>query len=409
MNTRTEATGQARLARKNMAARQRWFSALVIAARRFLVVPGLDLVLPDGTRISCDDRPLATVRLNTPRAVRAFLGCDQMGVFEAFMNQEVDLEPAPGSDAAPVFLAVVGLLDKHWKDFRFVSAALHSSRYFWQQTTEARRAKLAVHYSVPEEFWLSFMSREYPIYSHYLFEEPEGWEAWERACQRKLEFAMCACKMRPGDRVLNIGEGWGGMMTYAGRRGMRYTGLTLNEESYKACLRKRDEEQLTETCEVIQTDFYHYRSDTPFDAITNMGVTEHLTDYNGLMSQYARLLRPGGHVYSDFVGSTTDSPFRSMIQKHVYPGATAVYLPKLLEAVSRNGNFDVVETHDDRLSYDKTCEAWARNVEQHREFITSTFGQRRYRWMWAYLWMCVYGFRTYGVGITGTRVVLRRR
>jgi cyclopropane fatty-acyl-phospholipid synthase-like methyltransferase len=86
-----------------------------------------------------------------------------------------------------------------------------------------------------------------------------------------------------------------------------------------------------------------------------------------------------------------------------------VYLPKLLEAVARNGQFDVVETHDDRLSYDKTCEAWARNVEQSRDFIASTFGERRYRWMWSYLWMCVYGFRSYSVGITGTRVVLRRR
>src|SRR6202007_2722661 len=111
---------------------------------------------------------------------------------------------------------------------------------------------------------------------------------------------------------------------------------------------------------------------------------------------------------SDFVGTTRDSRFRSMIQKHVYPGATAVYLPKFLDAAARNG-FDVLETHDDRSSYDKTCEAWARNVEQNRDLIASKFGERRYRWLWSYLWMCVYGFRTYSNGITGTRVVLRKR
>ena len=408
MNTPTGTTAQPRIERGEKAESRGWHRVLPGAVQRLLAAPGLDVVLPTGARLPCAGPKVATLLLRTQRAVISFCCRDQMGMFESFMDQEVDIDPVAGDDAAAAFLAVVKVLDERWKDFRFLSAAVHSSRYFWQQSTNRRRANLAVHYSLPEEFWLSFMSREYPIYSHYLFEEDETWMAWETACKRKLDFAMRICKMRPGDRVLNIGEGWGGMMTYAGRRGMRYTGLTLNEESYKACLAKREKEKLTETCEVIQTDFYCYRSNTKFDAITNMGVTEHLTDYDGLMAQYAGLLRTGGHVYSDFVGTTRDSPFRSMIQKHVYPGAAAVYLPKFLDAAARNG-FEVLETHDDRLSYEKTCEAWARNVEGSRDFITSKVGEHRYRWIWGYLWMCVYGFRTYSNGITGTRVVLRRR
>jgi cyclopropane fatty-acyl-phospholipid synthase-like methyltransferase len=405
----TATTGQARTAQGPNSHPQNPPPAFSGAAGRIVAVPGLDVILPSGAYLAGGGPKVATARFNSQRAVRSFVLRDQMGMFEAFMDQEIDLEPMPGDDLAAAFLAVIRTLDERWKDFRWLSAAIHSSRYFWQQTTAARRAKLAVHYSVPEAFWTAFMSKEYPIYSHYIFQEDETWEAWEAACDRKLEFAMRVCRMQPGDRVLNIGEGWGGMLTYAGRRGMRYTGLTLNEESYKACLAKREAEQLTATCDVAQVDFYHYRSERPFDAITNMGVTEHLTDYDSLLAQYAKLLRRGGYVYSDFVGTTVDTPFRALVQKHIYPGASAVYLPKLLDAVSRNGHFDVVETHDDRLSYDKTCEAWARNVERSRDFIASTFGERRYRWMWAYLWMCVYGFRTYSAGITGTRVVLRRR
>jgi cyclopropane-fatty-acyl-phospholipid synthase len=409
MSTGTATTGRVRAEHSKTPARQDLSSALLSAGWRIFGVAGLDVVLPVGTRLPCAGPKVATLRFKAPRAVKAFLSRDQMGMFEAFMDEEVDVEPVPGDDAAAALMTVIRTLDEQWKAFRFLSAAVHSSRYSSQQNTEARRAKLAVHYSIPEEFWLTFMSPDYPIYSHYLFEENEGWEAWETACERKLDFAMRVCKMHPGDRVLNVGEGWGGMLTYAGRRGMRYTGLTLNEESYKASLSKREKETLNETCEVIQTDFYHYRADATFDAITNMGVTEHLTDYDGLIAQYARLLRTGGHVYSDFVGATRDLPFRPLIQRHVYPGAAAVYLPKLLDAVARNGNFDVVETYDDRLSYVKTCEAWARNVEQSRDLITSKFGGRRYRWMWSYLWMCVYGFRTYRIGLTGTRVILRRR
>lgn len=386
-----------------------WQSALASAGRRVLAVEGLDVLLPGGRRIESLGRRRATLHLRAPGAVTAFVGRDQMGLFEAFMASEADAVPEPGDDEAAAFLHVVRALDEQWRDYRLLSAAVHSSRYFWQQTTEARRRKLAVHYSIPEGFWLAFMSPEYPIYSHYLFEEDETHEAWERACLRKLRFAFDACRMRAGQRVLNIGEGWGGWMTYAGRRGIRATGLTLNEDSYAACLCKREREGLSGTCDVIRTDFYHYHPDEPFDAITNMGVTEHLTDYDGLMARYARLLRSGGHVYSDFVGTHRDAPFRSMIQKHVYPGAAAVYLPKLAAAAARSGQLDVVEVHDDRLSYDRTCEAWARNCEKNRDDMVAHFGERRYRWMWGYLWMCVHGFRTYDNGITGTRVVLRRR
>jgi cyclopropane-fatty-acyl-phospholipid synthase len=382
-------------------------AALDRVGGKLLAPPGLAVVLPGGELLRGAGAPAATVRLNDARALAAFVTRDQAGLFECYLDGRVDVEPASGDEAAGL-LGAIGAIDERWRDLRWLTAALHSSRYFWQRNTPARRAALGVHYAVPPAFWLTFLSREYPIYSHYLFEDDETHEAWEAACERKLAFALRACRLRPGDRVLNVGEGWAGFLTYAGRRGLRVTGVTLNDESYEACLRKREAEALGETCEVVLADFYGYRSSEPFDAITNMGVTEHLTDYDALLAQYARLLKGGGYVYADFVGVTRDRPFRSFIQKYVYPGAAAVYLPRLLKAVERNGCLDVVEVHDDRLSYDKTCVAWARNVEAHREAIVRDYGERRYRWIWSYLWMSVYGFRSRRSGITGTRVVLRR-
>jgi cyclopropane-fatty-acyl-phospholipid synthase len=333
---------------------------------------------------------------------------DQAGLFECYLDGQFDVEP-DGRDPADALLDAISAFDDETADYRWLMASLYSSRHFWQQNTSARRDKLATHYSVPPAFWLSFLSNRYPIYSHYLFEDSETHLDWPAACERKLAFALSSCKLKPGDRVLNIGEGWGGFLTYAGLRGLSVTSITLNPESYKACLAKREAESLQRQCELVQGDFYHFRSQEPFDGITNMGVTEHLTDYDGLMANYARLLKPGGHVYCDFVGTTIDAPFRSLIQKYVYPGAAAVYLPRLMSAAERSGTMDVVATYDDRLSYDKTCVAWARNVEAQRDYIVQNFGARRYRWIWSYLRMCVYGFRTFKNGITGTRVVLRRR
>jgi cyclopropane fatty-acyl-phospholipid synthase-like methyltransferase len=374
--------------------------------RRF-PVPDVDVVLPNGRSVTCQ-APAATLRIKDWDAARSYLLRDQLSLFRAYLDLRIDFV-SQRDDAAESLLRFCEVFDRASKDVRWLSAALASSRYFWQQTTESRRQNLSVHYAVPPEFWLSFLTNDYPIYSHYVFEEHETARDWEAACERKLAYAMSACRMKPGQRVLNIGEGWGGLLTYAGRRGMRYTGLTLNDESFGAATAKRAREGLTETTQVIKTDFYEFEVAEPFDAITNMGVTEHLTDYDGLIKQYARLLKPGGYVYSDFVGVMRDTPFRSLIQKLVYPGAAAVYLPNLMRAAERSGKLDVVAVHDDRLSYDKTCEAWARNVEARRDHIVQNFGESRYRWIWSYLWMSVYGFRSYENGITGTRVVLRRR
>ena len=386
---------------------ERHQQAIASGLRRF-AVPRVRLTLPNGAVIGGQVAPIASLRLNDWGAARAYLLRDQLGLFDCYLTGRLDFV-AETDDAADSLLQFLQAFDEASADQRLLSAALSSSRYFWQQTTETRRKNLSVHYSVPPAFWLSFLTNDYPIYSHYLFEEHETERDWEVACERKLAYAMQVCRLEPGARALNIGEGWGGFLTYAGRRGVRLTGLTLNDESFGAASAKREREGLRETCQVVKTDFYAFRSAEPFDAITNMGVTEHLTDYDALMQQYARLLKPGGFVYSDFVGVTHDRPFRSLIQKLVYPGAAAVYLPGLLRAAERSQNLELVAAHDDRISYDKTCQAWARNVERRRDYIVENFGEARYRWIWSYLWMSVYGFRTYSNGITGTRVVLRRR
>jgi cyclopropane-fatty-acyl-phospholipid synthase len=386
---------------------ERYTQLLERLLRRF-AAPRINLILPNGQPLVKSQQPIASLRLNDWGAARAYLLRDQLQLFDCYLERRLDFVSERADDAESLLLFLEAF-DRASKDQRWLSAALHSSRYFWQQKTETRRRNLSVHYSVAPAFWLSFLTNDYPIYSHYVFEEHETYRDWEAACERKLGYALDVCRVRAGDRVLNIGEGWGGFLSYAGRRGVRVTGLTLNDESFGAASAKRAREGLTDTCQVLKTDFYAFESAEPFDAITNMGVTEHLTDYDALMQGYARLLKPGGYVYSDFVGVTRDTPFRSLIQKLVYPGASAVYLPKLLAAAERSRKLELVAAFDDRSSYDKTCQAWARNVEARRAYIVESFGEARYRWIWSYLWMSVYGFRNHENGITGTRVVLRRR
>ena len=159
MSTRTASTGRTRVDRHTNARGRDWASAIVRARPQSFGVPGLELILPSGARVAGDGVPTAAIRLNTRRAMRALIFRDQMRLFEAFMDQEIDIEPLPGQDAAAAFLAVARAIDEHWKDFRLLSAAIHSSRFFWQQRTASRRAKLAVHVAISEPklgVWIVF-------------------------------------------------------------------------------------------------------------------------------------------------------------------------------------------------------------------------------------------------------------
>ena len=142
----------------------------------------------------------------------------------------------------------------------------------------------------------------------------------------------------------------------------------------------------------------------PFDAIVNLGVTEHLPDYRASLAQYRRLLKPGGRVYLDACASRVKFPFSSFTYRFVFPGnATPLCLHDYLAAVAETP-FEVVGVWNDRESYRLTCLRWAENLERHQKEIEDRFGQRQFRRFQFYLRGCVDGFER--DDITAYRLVL---
>ena len=156
------------------------------------------------------------------------------------------------------------------------------------------RQAIATHYDFSSEFYLKFMDPT-RCYSHALFERDD--ETLETAQRRKLDFAIDACRLRPGDRVLDVGGGWGSFTEHAGRRGIQVTSLTISaqQERYVTDLIRR----LQLPCRILNQDFLDYTAPAPYDAIVILGVMEHLPDYPAVLRQCQRLLKPGGRVYLD--------------------------------------------------------------------------------------------------------------
>jgi cyclopropane-fatty-acyl-phospholipid synthase len=346
-----------------------------------------DLCLPGrpARRIGAGE-PAFRVVARTGRAVRALGTLDELAIGEAYLDGDLDIE---GS-----LLAALGLRaafsDRHWLGHLW---STYAEPLLFGQVSRDKKW-IHEHYDADPEFYLLFLDRESRCYSHGYFASDD--EPLEAAIRRKLDTALDAVGVRPGDRVLDIGAGWGAMTAHAARRGIQITSLTISEASRAYVSELIAREELP--ARVLLEHFLEHRTREPYDAIVNLGVTEHLPDYDASLAQYQRLLKPGGRVFLDACSSRKKFPFTAFVRTHIWPGnATPLELTDYLRALSRTP-FELRAVENDRHSYMLTTRIWAESLDRHKDEIVRRWGERHYRRFRLYLWGCVQGFMSDDLG-----------
>jgi cyclopropane-fatty-acyl-phospholipid synthase len=320
-----------------------------------------------------EGEPGFTIRVHDEPAVSALASLDATSILEAYMHG--------GLDFVGEMEAVFSLRD--------MTSDRHPLRYFWSLArpllfgqTRADRDGISSHYDHPPEFYLAFMDARHRCYSQAVYERDD--EALEDAMTRKLDFALDQIRVKPGDRVLDIGGGWGAFTEHAGRRGIRVTSLTISRESedYLNALIRRE----NLPCDVLNRHLYEYTPDAPYDAVVNLGVTEHLPDYGRSIAAYRRLLKPGGRMYLDASACREKYGFHSFIYRHIYPNnCSPAALHEWLTELAKTP-FQLKGVWDDRHSYYLTARQWARNLEARRAEIVARHGEVLFRKFQVYLW-----------------------
>ena len=187
------------------------------------------------------------ISINDRSGLSAVSQLDELKICEAYMAGSLDIEGE---------MIHVQRLRDSLKD-------VHPLLYLWRRLVPllvgdvaVNRQAIAGHYEFDNDFYLTFMDNS-RCYSHALFESDE--EPLEIAQRRKLEFAISACRLKPGDRVLDVGGGWGTFTEHAGLQGIHVTSLTLakNSELYLTDLIKRR----NLPCRVLNQDFLTYETD----------------------------------------------------------------------------------------------------------------------------------------------------
>lgn len=333
--------------------------------------------------LSLPDRPPQVIGAGEPRfsivaadeaGVAALESLDELRIGEAYLDGHVDIQ---GDMMAALEMRPL-LRDTHlvtslWHTF---GSTLASSR------VDGDRRAIRAHYEADPAFWLSFLDEDVHAYSHGLFERDD--EALETAIVRKLDYAIDACRLGPGSRVLDVGAGWGSFVGYAGRRGIEVTGLTISSASRGYVAGVIDSENLP--CTVLEEHLFEHRPRKPYDAVVVLGVTEHLPDYPATLREFQRVLKPGGRVYLDATGSRRKWAMSTFARAHVWPGGgTPMRASSYLRAVE-GSVFDLVEVRSDRHNYALTTQRWAENLDRNRAKVVERWGERTYRLFRLYLW-----------------------
>ncbi|UUL75159.1 class I SAM-dependent methyltransferase [Pseudarthrobacter sp. Fe7] len=232
----------------------------------------------------------------------------------------------------------------------------------------------------------------------------------DAAQEAKLDLVCRKLGLQPGMRVLDVGCGWGSFALHAaGRYGARVVGVTLSTEQATLARKRAAEAGLTDLVEIRDQD-YRDVQDGPYDAISSIGMSEHVG--RAQTPAYAEalfgLLRPGGrllnHAISWNAGPTSPDP-DSFIPRYVFPDGEMISLGEMVAALEA-ARFEVLDVEALRRHYALTLRAWVSRLEQNWAQAVQLAGEGRARVWRLYMAASALGFEN---GLTGVNQVLVRR
>lgn len=249
----------------------------------------------------------------------------------------------------------------------------------------ASRRNVAHHYDIGNDLYRLMLDAEHMQYSCAYW--PDGVETLCEAQEAKLAHIAAKLALADGQKVLDIGCGWGGMAIYLARKfDLRVTGITLSQEQLALA---RDLAEAAGVADRVTFELVDYRElparGLRFDRIVSVGMFEHVgqPQFETFFRCCANLLADDGvmllHTIGRFGGPGTTDAFT---RKYIFPGG---YIPALSETLAASEKSRLIHTDIEtlRLHYARTLRAWYANCEANRDAIVALYDERFYR-MWTF-------------------------
>ena len=339
-----------------------------------------ELVLPNGEVLSFG-HGAAEFRIAVRNKLPLTRPLTDLSLAQAYVDGDIDVE---GN-----LMALLGLRDMLHFAISLSQVARVGAELLIPATIANARA-IEHHYSLGDDFYLTFLDRTYHFYSQCLFRSED--ETLEEAAENKVQSMCSALDLQPGMRLLDIGGGWGGLAAFGGEHGVHVTSLTLTHES--ADYIRRRTATLNVPADVLVEDILDHYPRRPYDHAVIFGVIEHIPNYRRFCERVWAALRPGGRLYLDASATREKYAASAFAREYTWHGPhSCLAVQDIIQELLFHG-FDVLEVRRETRDYELTMGHWAKRFDDAHRYVADRWSESVYRAFRVFLWGGTHGFRT---------------
>ena len=372
----------------------------------------------DGTSLPATNGGGPTFRINSPEALGHVLRApSQLGLGRAYVSGGIDVDdidealalladwsPPPVEPRAKASIALAAVRAGALRRVPKVPRMELRPKGRRHSLLRDKRA-VTHHYNLSNEFFALFLDASM-TYSCAVWSR--GAETLEEAQRTKLELVCTKLALQPGDRVLDVGCGWGSFAIHAAREhGAHVTGITLSEPQAALARERAAAAGVGDRVDIRVMDYREIAGET-FDAVASIGMVEHVGSVNidAYAAKLASLLRPGGRLLNHGiarlrVGEPEAGPFS---ERYVFPDAAPLHLSRIQLALERAG-LHTRHVEDFPEDYARTLLEWQRRFESNLDRARELGGDERVRVWRIYLRVSRQGFESGFMSVYQVRAV----
>ena len=373
---------------------------LSVVERKLQALPvTVQLVLPDGAVLGAPDPRVRFVTHD--KTALAHLAEGAVGVLgQDYVEGCIDIE----GNMRDVMAAAAALLPGSPVDAArggWLTELVRKVMSVWRHSVERDAKQIEFHYDLSDEFYALWLDPR-RVYSCAYYRQPDMTLA--QAQEAKLDHICRKLRLRRGERFLDVGAGWGGLLLWAAENyGVDATGITLSRNQHAHVSRLIEEKGLAGRVRVELLDYRKLDESAPYDKIASVGMFEHVgrAQLEGYFAKLRRLLKPGGLIMNHGItaagvyNAELGNGMGEFIEKYIFPGGELTHVSVVMEALT-NGGLEEVDVENLRPHYARTLWAWSDALEarlpEAARILGGAQGERSLRAYRLYLAGCAMAF-----------------
>lgn len=324
------------------------------AALRFVLWDGFEL-------LPASRAPVATIVIKNRRALFSCLWDPELNFGESYMSGSLDVTGDLVAVMEEIYGALAGTKSRPW--------------WLWQRSNDVQAARDNVHhhYDLGNDFYRLWLDREM-VYTCAYYPTPDS--TLDDAQVAKMDLVCRKLRLRPGERVIEAGCGWGSLALFMAKRyGVRVRAYNLSTKQIAFARSQARQRGLGDLVEFIEDDYRNLQGEC--DVFVSIGMIEHvgLADYSTLGDVISRSLTRDGRGLLHFIGRNKPLPLNPWIRKRIFPGGYPPTLREVFERALEPQDLSVLDVENLRLHYGKTLEEWRRRFEMASARVAEMFDE----------------------------------